>query len=65
MGFEIPKTIKTKDPKEIYNIYKKWRRMEIFQDIPCDGIVVKVNSIDFQKALGETDLAPNWALAMK
>jgi DNA ligase (NAD+) len=32
---------------------------------PTDGVVVKVDAVAVQRALGESDTAPNWAIAYK
>ena len=38
---------------------------ELFENIPTDGIVVKVNSGATKQKLGVTSKCPNWAIALK
>ena len=38
---------------------------ELFQNIPTEGIVDKINSGHTKKRLGSKSKCPNWALAMK
>ena len=35
------------------------------EDMPCDGIVFKLNSVASREALGEGSTSPNWAFAAK
>ncbi len=51
--------------EEVINYYKEMvsKRQELPYE--CDGIVVKVNSIEFQKRLGELSHSPRWAVAFK
>ncbi len=54
--------------KSIEEVISYYREMVLKrQELPyeCDGIVVKVNSLDFQKKLGELSHSPRWAVAFK
>jgi len=44
---------------------KNWEKRREELDYEIDGMVVKVNSIDQQKRLGETSKNPRWAIAFK
>ncbi|MEM2838835.1 MAG: NAD-dependent DNA ligase LigA [Thermoplasmata archaeon] len=44
---------------------KDWEKRREELDYEIDGMVVKVNSIDQQKRLGETSKNPRWAIAFK
>ena len=50
---------------EVYAFIREWdvRRRELPFDI--DGIVLKVNNLDYQKQLGFTAKSPRWAIAYK
>jgi len=63
--FEIPPTNRTADPKQVKKWHKEWLAGELFENLPCDGIVVKVNSGNTKKRLGASSRCPNWAIAMK
>ena len=66
MGFDVPKHEKVVDGldgvKEYINYWDKKRSSLPFE---IDGIVIKVNNIDFQKKLGFTSKFPRWAIAYK
>ena len=66
MGFDVPKYEKVVDGldgvKEYINYWDKNRSSLPFE---IDGIVIKVNNIDFQKKLGFTSKFPRWAIAYK
>ena len=63
--FEIPPTNRTADPKQVKRWHKEWMAGELFENIPTDGIVIKINSGNTKKRLGVNSVCPNWALAMK
>ena len=63
--FEIPPTNRTADPRQVKRWHKEWLRGELFENIPTDGIVCKINSATTKKRLGANSKCPNWALAMK
>ena len=63
--FEIPPTNRTADPRQVKKWHKEWINGELFENIPTDGLVVKVASGATKQKLGANSKCPNWALAMK
>ena len=63
--FEIPPTNRTADPRQVKRWHKEWLAGELFENLPTDGIVVKVASGAIKQKLGVTSKCPNWAIAMK
>ncbi len=63
--FEIPPTNRTADPRQVKRWHKEWLAGELFENLPCDGLVVKVNSGESKQRLGVNSKAPNWAIALK
>ncbi|AHG60297.1 NAD-dependent DNA ligase LigA [Buchnera aphidicola] len=51
--------------EEVFHFYKEFEQKRHLLDFDIDGIVVKVNSIDFQNKLGVHTKAPRWAIAFK
>ncbi|CAL4042175.1 NAD-dependent DNA ligase LigA [Buchnera aphidicola] len=51
--------------KEVLSYYHKIEKKRLLLDFNIDGIVVKINSIHFQKILGNTSRSPRWAIAFK
>ncbi len=54
-----------KDLEEVIKFCRHWQEKRDLLDYEIDGIVVKVNSFDQQKRLGETLKNPRWACAYK
>ena len=44
---------------------RTWLAGELFENLPCDGLVVKINSGEVKRKLGVNLKTPNWALALK
>ncbi len=66
LGFKVnPHSKLCKNIEEVIDYWKEWinRRKEL--DYWVDGVVVKVNSFEHQKILGETSKSPRWAIAFK
>jgi DNA ligase (NAD+) len=66
LGFKTnPHSKKQESISGVIEYWKEWtkRRRELEYDV--DGIVVKVNEFDLQRALGETVRSPRWAIALK
>jgi len=51
--------------QDIFDFCNLWQQKRDSLLYEIDGIVVKVNSLEFQKRLGETSKAPRWAIAYK
>jgi len=45
--------------------HKEWLAGELFENLPTDGIVVKVASGATKQKLGVTSKCPNWAIALR
>ena len=66
LGFNVPKTYKKCiDIEEVKNYIKSWESKRHNLDVETDGIVIKVNNIEYQKKLGNTSKSPRWAIAYK
>ena len=63
--FEIPPTNRTADPRQVKKWHKEWLAGESFENLPCDGLVVKINSGEVKGKLDVNSKTPNWALALK
>lgn len=65
-GFKISQGMKkVKTLQEIYNFINYWDKERKNLPVATDGIVLKVNSIRQQRALGYTAKSPRWAIAYK
>ena len=51
--------------KDVLPYIEKWRTKKNKLNYDIDGLVIKVNSLDFQKVLGATTKFPRWAVAYK
>ena len=51
--------------KEIVEYYNLWKEKRSELDYDIDGMVIKVNSLSQQRALGATSKNPRWAVAYK
>lgn len=66
VGFKINKNIKLcKNIQEVMDFCNYWKteRKNINHDM--DGVVVKVNNLEYQRILGFTAKSPKWAIAYK
>ena len=65
-GFKISDGMrKVKTLQEIYDFIKYWDTERKNLPVATDGIVLKVNSLRQQRALGYTAKSPRWAIAYK
>ncbi len=65
-GFKINKySAVINNNMELNNYCRLWEKEREKIDFETDGIVIKINNIDTQKKLGNTQKAPRWAIALK
>ncbi len=50
---------------DVIAFWKKWEPKRQSKEYWIDGVVVKVNQVEYQKELGFTGKAPRWSLAIK
>ncbi len=66
LGFKTNTYSKVFDTiEEIQKFYEEWTKKKHDLEYELDGLVIKVNSIKIQKALGYTAKSPRWAVAYK
>lgn len=66
LGFKVnthAQVCKTID--QVIEFWKKWQTASKKQDYWIDGVVVKVNEVEYQKVLGYTGKAPRFGIAFK
>ncbi|MGA9270060.1 MAG: NAD-dependent DNA ligase LigA [Lutimonas sp.] len=65
-GFKVPETLRLcKTAEEIFQFLTHWDQHRDSLPYETDGVVIKVNSLDYQEELGYTSKSPRWALAYK
>jgi DNA ligase (NAD+) len=66
-GFKIPLkyTTKASSIDEVFKFIEHWDVARKSLPFDTDGVVIKVNSYEFQKQLGYTAKIPRWAIAYK
>lgn len=65
-GFRIPQEPEIcMTIEEVITFIEKWERLRSQLPYDTDGVVVKVNSVEEQIALGSTSKLPRWAIAYK
>ena len=66
LGFKInPNNALAKTVDEVAEYHSGWMQELSSLDYDCDGIVVKVNRLDYQQHLGNIGREPRWATAYK
>ena len=66
LGFNVPDTFKRcSNIKEVKDYINHWEEKRDSLDVETDGIVIKVNNLDYQKILSNTAKSPRWAIAYK
>ncbi len=65
-GFRVnSKNRLLKGVDEVIRYYREMAELREELEYETDGVVIKVNRIDFQERLGSTSKAPRWAVAFK
>lgn len=65
-GFNVSNTFKfCKNLSEVIQYLNYWEKNKDSNDFEIDGVVIKVNKLEFQKELGFTSKFPRWAIAYK
>lgn len=65
-GFKVPVyTEKVRGLEGVKNFIAKWDKKRFDLDFDTDGVVIKVDSYEQQRALGFTAKSPRWAIAYK
>ena len=65
-GFNVSNTFKfCKNLSEVIEYLDYWEKNKNYNDFEIDGVVIKVNKLEFQKELGFTSKFPRWAIAYK
>jgi DNA ligase (NAD+) len=65
-GFRVPELTRLSHGlQEVLDFIEHWQHARKSLDFDIDGVVIKVNSYEQQKALGFTAKAPRWAIAYK
>ena len=65
-GFKVPKEAKlAKNMEEVFSFIDFWDTNRHHLPYETDGVVVKVNSFQYQEELGYTSKSPRWSMAYK
>ena len=66
LGFKTnPNNRLVHTPQEAFDYHQEWLEKAETLDYGCDGVVTKVNRLDFQQHLGVVGREPRWAVAFK
>jgi DNA ligase (NAD+) len=66
LGFKMnPHNLLASSPEQVLDYYREWLEASDGLDYDCDGVVVKVNRLDYQGHLGVVGREPRWAIAYK
>jgi DNA ligase (NAD+) len=66
LGFKVNRGYTHFDTIEgVIRYWEKWQKKKDKEDYWIDGVVVKVNEVSLQEALGHTGKAPRFAIALK
>ena len=66
MGFKVnPNNTLVRTAEEVVDYYRVWLEKMEGLDYGCDGVVVKINRLDYQRHLGYVGRDPRWAVAYK
>lgn len=64
-GFKVVRHWAVTDKKELFKIIDEVRKNRENEDIPIDGLVIKVDDLQIRKKLGDNGKIPHWAVAYK
>jgi len=65
-GFPVNPNYRHQDTiEDVINFCRDWQQNRDTLDYEIDGVVVKVNRLDYQEALGAVSRDPRWAVAFK
>lgn len=65
-GFKVPESAKCVPSIDaVFDFIQYWEKARKSLPFEIDGIVIKVNRLDYQQELGFTAKAPRWAMAYK
>lgn len=65
-GLKVPTEIEIcHNINDIYKFLNRWDKERTEQHVATDGVVLKINNINFQNTLGFTTKSPRWAIAYK
>ena len=65
-GFNVSNTFKfCKNLSDVIQYLNYWEKNKDSNNFEIDGVVIKVNKLEFQKELGFTSKFPRWAIAYK
>ncbi|MDR2401979.1 MAG: NAD-dependent DNA ligase LigA [Cytophagales bacterium] len=65
LGFQIPNYKFCKTREEIFDYIKNFEQERKKLPFPTDGVVIKLNELNFYDQLGTTNKSPRWAIAFK
>ena len=66
LGFRVnPNNVVAESPERVLDYYRQWLEASEDLDYDCDGVVVKVDRLDYQAHLGIVGREPRWAIAYK
>ncbi len=66
LGFKVNTHFRQcKTIADVVSYWKEWQKKMPKQDYLADGVVVKVDELEYQKILGYTGKAPRWGIAFK
>ena len=66
LGFRInPEIARLESTEEVAAYYDRWVRERDDKDYQTDGVVVKIDRLDYQRHLGFVGREPRWAVAWK